>query len=60
MSAGKESLQAPSFTFKTSLPSEDKQGINSNTFPWALMERLDYISMALYEISRDRKEDPNG
>lgn len=46
--ATKEGLSPPNFTFSADKPVEDTNGLSEYNYPWAIVERLDYIAQALY------------
>jgi hypothetical protein len=50
--ATSESLDPPIFKIRKEIPAENIGGINSNSFQFAVIERLDYISQALYVLSK--------
>lgn len=43
-------MQKPDFKFQSHFPVDDPRSIDGDRFKWAVVERLDYISWALYEM----------
>lgn len=44
------------FVFDRLAPTDDPKGINADTFPFALLERLDHICFLLEKLA-DKKDD---
>jgi hypothetical protein len=42
-------MEPPDFKFPISAPAEDARSVGDH-WPWAICERLDYISQALFEL----------
>lgn len=45
-------MRPPKFKFDDSLPTEARGAMNETNFRWALIERLNYMCEALYELTQ--------